>query len=115
MLLIHLPSVIAFANFVMADPLSVAASIATLLAIAGKIIHKTYKYGADAKGAPQEISNFLKELTIMTSLLTALKSLVDAQPQSQSTISSATTSFCAARHLRSPPRIMEALRNLGSR
>ncbi|KAH7349169.1 hypothetical protein BKA66DRAFT_293338 [Pyrenochaeta sp. MPI-SDFR-AT-0127] len=77
----------------MADPLSVAASIASLLAIAGKIIHQTYKYGADAKGAPKEMSSFLKELTIMTSLLTALKSLVDSQPQSQSTISSEFTTI----------------------
>lgn len=71
----------------MTDPLSVAASIASLLAIAGKIIHKTYKYGADAKGAPREMSDFLKELTIMTSLLTALKSLVDSLPDSSSIMS----------------------------
>ncbi|KAM5356996.1 hypothetical protein ACJZ2D_016721 [Fusarium nematophilum] len=68
----------------MADPLSISASIAGILTLSGKIIHSTYKYGADVKGAPEEIRNFLSEMTINTGLLHALKSLIDSHAQSGS-------------------------------
>ncbi|RKK66765.1 hypothetical protein BFJ69_g15112 [Fusarium oxysporum] len=61
----------------MADPLSIAASIAGILALAGTVIHKTYQYGSDVKGALDDIANFLRQLTITTGLLTALKALAE--------------------------------------
>jgi len=68
----------------MADPLSIAASIAGILSLAGAVIHKTYRYGSDVRGAPEDIASFLRELTVTTGLLAALKTLAESNSQAAS-------------------------------
>jgi hypothetical protein len=68
----------------MADPLSIAASIAGILSLAGAVIHKTYRYGSDVRGAPEDMASFLRELTITTGLLAALKTLAESDAQTAS-------------------------------
>ncbi|KAM5529854.1 ankyrin repeat protein [Fusarium oxysporum f. sp. phaseoli] len=84
----------------MADPLSIAASIAGILALAGTVIHKTYRYGSDVKGAPDDIANFLRELTITTGLLTALKALAknDAQTKTKNLTSNGALASICGKH-----------------
>jgi hypothetical protein len=67
----------------MADPLSIVASIAGILTLAGTVIRKTYRYGSDVKGAPEDVTNFLRELTITTGLLAALKTLAENDAQTK--------------------------------
>jgi len=56
----------------MADPLSIAASIAGLISLAQSIVKEGYSYIRTAQGYPDELSELVTEVTTLTGLLSVI-------------------------------------------
>ena len=63
----------------MADPISIASGIAGLISLAGSVVSTCYQYGCAVKSAPTEIQKLLGEVMSLSGVLTAVKSLIDAE------------------------------------
>ncbi|RSM07404.1 hypothetical protein CEP52_005228 [Fusarium oligoseptatum] len=61
----------------MADPLSMAASIAGLISLADTLFRHTYKFGRTATGAKKEIQDLAAEINSFSGLLRNLEALAD--------------------------------------
>lgn len=61
----------------MADPLSIAASIVSLLALSSKIIYALCWFTKSATEVPQSVSRVNAELQIVSSVFGQIQSLVD--------------------------------------
>ncbi|UPK99839.1 hypothetical protein LCI18_010774 [Fusarium solani-melongenae] len=61
----------------MADPLSMAASIAGLISLADTLFRHTYKFGRTASGAKKEIQALATEINSFSGLLRSLEALAD--------------------------------------
>ena len=61
----------------MADPLSISASIAGLIALADSVFRGTFKYLKNVKDAPKEISKLSSELGLLYGVLNSLRLVAD--------------------------------------
>ena len=61
----------------MADPLSMAASIAVLISLADTLFRHAYKFGRTASGAKKEIQALATEINSFSGLLRSLEALAD--------------------------------------
>ncbi len=60
----------------MADPFSVATGLAGLIALAGEVISKCYRYGCAVSGAPDEARRLVSEVTGLSGILVGVQALV---------------------------------------
>ncbi|KAF3903388.1 Ankyrin-1 [Dactylellina cionopaga] len=70
----------------MADPLSIAASVAGLISLAEVIIAKSYRYIKTVKGAPEQWQKLSLETSNLHSILLALKDKLASQVENKETI-----------------------------
>ncbi len=61
----------------MADPLSVAASAAGLITLAGAVLGKCYTYTCSVANAPSEAKRLADEVTILTGVLAAVQGITN--------------------------------------
>jgi hypothetical protein len=54
------------------DPLSISASVAGLITLAGALISKSKAYGSGVLNAPKELTEFIQELTYLKGVLSGL-------------------------------------------
>ena len=60
----------------MTDPFSAATGLAGLIALAGEVISKCYKYGCALSGAPGEARRLVSEVTELSGILVGVQALV---------------------------------------
>ena len=82
----------------MADPLSIAASIAGLLALCGKIISEGYTFANSVHNCPKELPLYLQEISLLSAVFAQFTALASAntQPASalQQVVASSATTDC---------------------
>ncbi len=60
----------------MTDPFSVVTGLAGLIALAGEVISKCYRYGCAVSGAPDEAKRLVSEVTGLSGILVGVQGLV---------------------------------------
>ena len=60
----------------MSEPFSVATGLAGLIALAGEVISKCYRYGCAVSGAPEEARRLVAEVTGLSGILVGVQALV---------------------------------------